>query len=336
MEYRNLGRSGVKVSSLCVGTMTWGSTTDEGEAQRIVDVALDRGVNFFDTANAYNNGVSEEILGRALAREGKRDRCVVATKFTSSMGRGPNEGGSSRYHLMQACEASLRRLQTDRIDLYYVHFMDLDTPVDEVLQGLDDLVHHGKARYIGTSKWVPSLLAEAILTSIHHGWSRFVAEQPPYNLLDRSIEKELVWTALRHGVGLVPWAPLATGILSGQYDSAGSRPEGSRAELGGVGATRLTEAAVARAKALQPLAEARGITLAEFSLAWVHQQPAVTAPILGIRILDHLQSALKALEVKLSQEELDRVDEIAPPGSAVSNYWDSNTFALLRPRNLKR
>lgn len=335
MEYRTLGRSGLKVSSLCVGTMTWGASTDEAEAQRIVDAALDRGVNFFDTANVYSRGASEEIVGRALARAGKREQAVVATKFTGNMGQGVNEGGSSRYHMMRACDESLRRLQTDHIDLYYVHFMDMLTPLDEVLQTMDDLVRQGKVRYIGTSKWVPSLLAEAILTSTHYGWSRFVAEQPPYNLLDRSIEKELVWTALRHGIGLVPWAPLATGILTGQYESAAERPQGSRAERGGIQTTRLTDPAVERARALKPLAQERGITLAQFALAWVHQQPGITAPILGVRKLDHLTSALDALEIRLTPEELDRVDEIAAPGSAVSNYWDANTFARLRPAVLK-
>ncbi len=334
MEYRQLGRSGVRVSSLCVGTMTWGSSTDEPAAQEILDQGMERGINFFDTANVYTRGTSEEMLGRAMARDGKRDKLFVATKFTGNMGDGPNEGGSSRYHIMQQAEASLRRLQTDRIDLYYVHFMDMRTPVDEVLGALDDLVRQGKVRYLGTSKWVPSLLTEAILTSSRYGWSRFVAEQPPYNLLDRSIEKELVWTALRHGVGLVPWAPLATGMLTGQYQSTDDHPEGSRNQSGrGIGSTRMTEAAIERVKALAPLAEARGLTLAQFALAWVHQQPGVTAPILGVRKLDHLVSALEGLEASLTAAELDAVDAVAVPGSAVSDYWDANTFSRLHPAN---
>ncbi|MCC7493121.1 MAG: aldo/keto reductase [Fimbriimonadaceae bacterium] len=331
MEFRPLGRAGVKVSALCVGTMTWGNSTSEPDAQIILDAAMDAGINFVDTANVYSRGVSEEILGRAMAREGRREKLFVATKFTGSMGSGPNEGGSSRHHIRAQVEASLRRLGTDRIDLYYIHFMDLSTPVDETLAALDDLVKAGKVLYLGTSKWVPTLLTEAILTSSRYGWSRFVAEQPPYNLLDRSIEKELVYTALRHGVGLVPWAPLGTGILSGQYGSAADRPEGSRNAKGGVGAQRLTDAAVARAQALQPLATARGVTLAQFSLAWLLAQPAVTSPILGVRTLQHLSSALPALELKLTAAELDAVDALAPPGSAVSDYWDANTFARLRP-----
>lgn len=336
MEYRQLGRSGVRVSSLCLGTMTWGNSTDEPAAGEILDQAMDRGVNFIDTANVYSRGVSEEILGRAMAKDGKRDQLFVATKFTGDMGKGPNEGGSSRYHIMMQAEASLKRLQTDRIDLYYVHFMDMRTPVDEILGALDDLVRQGKVRYLGTSKWVPSLITEAILTSSRYGWSRFVAEQPPYNLLDRSVEKELVWAALRHGVGLVPWAPLATGMLSGQYQSVEHHPEGSRNQSGrGIGANRMTDAAIERVRALEPLAEARGLTLAQFSLAWLHQQPAVTAPILGARKLDHLLTALDGLEVTLTAEELDAVDAVAAPGSVVSDYWDSNTFNRLRPANLR-
>lgn len=337
MEYRQLGRSGVRVSSLCVGTMTWGNTTDEPASYEILDQAMDRGVNFFDTANVYSRGVSEEILGRAMARDGKREKLFVATKFTGNMGDGPNEGGSSRYHIMQQCEASLKRLQTDHIDLYYVHFMDMRTPVDEVLGALDDLVKQGKVRYLGTSKWVPSLLTEAILTSTRYGWSRFVAEQPPYNLLDRSIEKELVWAALRHGVGLVPWAPLATGMLTGQYQSVDDHPEGSRNQSGrGIGSNRMTDAAIERVKSLAPLAAARGTTLAQFALAWVHQQPAVTSPILGVRKLDHLLTALDGLELMLTAEEMDAVDAVAAPGSAVSDYWDANTFSRLRPVNLQQ
>ncbi|MBI3945894.1 MAG: aldo/keto reductase [Armatimonadetes bacterium] len=329
MEYRHLGRSGLKVPPLCIGTMTWGISTDQAEADRIVDAALDQGATFFDTADVYTNGVSEEILGRALARDGKRDRCVVATKFAGAMGKGPNDGGASRYHMMAACEASLRRLGTDHADLYYVHVMDLSTPLDEILQGLDDLVRQGKVRYLGTSKWVPSLVTEAVMLSARCGWNRFVAEQPPYNLLDRGIERELVWTALRHGIGLCTFAPLGTSILSGQYESPDDRRPGSRNERG-LGPSRMNEAAVARAKALTPLAEARGLTLAQFALAWVRQQPAITAPVLGVRKLDHLLSALAAVDARLTAEELDRVDEIAPPGSAVSDYWDGNTFRRLR------
>ncbi len=335
MEYRTLGRSGVKVSSLCVGTMTWAAATDEETAYRIMDVAMDSGVNFFDTANGYSAGRSEEILGRAMARDGKRDQLVIATKFTCPMGKGPNDGGSSRYHLMRQCEASLKRLGTDRIDLYYVHYMDMVTPIDEILRGLDDLVRQGKVNYVGSSKFVPSLLSEAITRSGHEGWARIVAEQPPYNLLDRSIEKELIWTCLRHGVGICPWAPLATGMLSGRYAPGSAPPDDSRAAKGGINATRLTDEAMDRADQLKALAEARGLTLAQFALAWIRQQPAVTAPILGARTVDHLESALATWDVRLTAEEMDRVDAIVPPGSAVSRYWDANTFDRLRPEMLK-
>lgn len=330
MEYRRLGHTGLKVSSLCVGTMTWGNRTNEAEAQQIVDVAIGEGVNFFDTANVYGRGVSESILGRRVKRLKSRDKLVLATKFTGGMGKGPNEQGSSRAHMLQAVEDSLKRLQTDYIDLYYVHFMDLGTPLEETLQTFNDLVRSGKVRYIGTSKWIPTFLAESALLAQQHGWAKFCAEQCPYNLLDRSVEKELVFTALRHGIGLVPWAPLATGILTGQYQTLAEMPEGSRFEAGG-GANRLTQAAIDRALSLLPLAEAKGLTLAQFSLAWLHQQPAVTAPILGCRTVDHLVTGLAGIAQTLTDDELAKVDAIAPPGSAVSDYWDANTFNRLRP-----
>jgi aryl-alcohol dehydrogenase-like predicted oxidoreductase len=315
--------------------MNFGPHTTEQDSFAIMDRALELGVNFFDTANVYTRGRSEEILGRCLARDGKRDRAVVATKFTSQMGDGPNETGSHRHHIVRHVEHSLKRLGTDRIDLYYVHFMDLTTPVDETLRTLDDLVRSGKVLYIGTSKFVPSLTAEAIGLSERYGWARFTAEQAPYNLLDRSIEKELVWTCLRHGVGIVPWAPLGTGILSGQYPSTAERPEGSRFERGQQ-PSRFNDPAVARARALAPLAEARGLTLAQFALAWIHRQPGITSPILGIRKLDHLTSALDGIEARLTEDELKQIDEIAPPGTAVSDYWDSNTFAKLHPLNQRQ
>lgn len=335
MEYRNLGRSGVLVSPLCVGTMSWGASTEQDEAQRITDTALEHGLNFFDTANVYTEGRSESMLGRCLAG-GKRDQVVLATKFSASTGAGVNDRGGSRRHIMMACEDSLRRLNTDWIDLYYVHFMDLETPLDETLQALDDLVRQGKVRYLGTSKWAASLITEANMLADRYGRARIIAEQPPYNLLERSIEKELVWAALRHGVGLVPWAPLATSILTGKYSSVDDRPAGSRHGEGkGLPPTRMTPAALERANALKPLAAERGVSLAQYALAWVAQQPAVAAPILGISKLEYLMSGLEAMQIKLTDDELERIDEIAPPGSAVSIYWDANTFQRLRKSILK-
>ncbi len=327
MEYRYLGRSGLRVSPLCVGTMTWGDATSQEEATAIVKEAREAGINFFDTADTYHGGRSEEILGQALAETGDRDQVVVASKFTGPTGDGPNDRGSDRFYMIRACEASLKRLGTDRIDLYQVHLMDLHTPVDEIMLGLDTLVRQGKVIHVGTSKWASTLITEGVALSQRHGWPRFVTEQPPYNLLDRGVEKELVFTCLRQGIGLIPWAPLATGILSGKYGSADDAPEGSRFAKARAGAgKRLSPEALRRTEELKPVAARLGIPLAQLALAWLRQQPAVTAPILGVRAREHLRSGLESLRVELTETDLDEIDAIAPPGSQVSDYWGSVTF----------
>ena len=322
MEYRQLGRSGVRVSKLCLGTMNFGGSTDEEEAHRVIDEAIEGGVNFIDTADVYGRGVSEEMTGRALVANGRRDDVVLATKGVATMGRGPNDHGASRYHLTRAVEASLRRLQTDRIDLYYLHITDITTPMDEILDTLDVLARQGKILYLGTSKWPVPLIMEALWLADKHGLPRTVAEQPPYNLTDRRIEMELVWTCLRHGIGIVPFGPLAGGVLSGVYRPGEPAPEGHRfKELGQRdGHNRYTEETMALVGELLPLAEARGVTLAEFSLAWLMQRPGITAPICGPRTAEHVGSALRACEVELTDDELARVDEIIPPGGNVTNY----------------
>ncbi|MBM4045701.1 MAG: aldo/keto reductase [Planctomycetes bacterium] len=330
MEHRQLGRSGLRVSSLCLGTMNFGGLTDEPTAIRMVQEAFERGVNFFDTANVYGRGCSEEILGKAVQEGGLRDKVVLATKVVADMGDGPNERGASRYHIMQQCEASLRRLRTDRIDLYQLHIVDFTSPTDESMRALDTLVRQGKVLYLGTSKHPIALIMEGLALSERYGYERFVSEQPPYNLLDRTIENELVWTCLRHGIGIIPWAPLATGMLSGQYRSDAAPPEASRAAKGGISAVRLHQKALAVVEKLKPLAQARGVSLAEFSLAWVINQPGITAPIFGPRTPEQLQSALKATDLKLTPDELSAIDQIAPPGTAVSNYYDGNVYARLR------
>jgi aryl-alcohol dehydrogenase-like predicted oxidoreductase len=330
MEYRNLGSAGVKVSCLCLGTMNFGAATDEAASAAIIDRALDAGINFIDTADIYGKGASEEICGRAIQANGKRDEIVLATKFCGQMSDAVNDGGASRYHIVRACEASLKRLKTDRIDLYQVHFMNLSTPVEEIVAALDMLVRQGKVLYLGTSKWAPALLAEAITLAKCSGRTPFVCEQAPYNLCDRTIENELIWTCQRHGVGLIIWAPIASGILSGRYRKGQPIPADTRQGRSGVGATRFTEAAIDRVELLAPLAEARGVSLAEFCTAWVRDQPGVTAPIVGPRTVEHLDAAVASLEITLTAEEHEQIAAIAPPGQAVSNYYDSNAFGPLR------
>jgi len=339
MEYRQLGRTGTRVSKLCLGTMNFVGSTDLDEAKRIVDEAIDGGINFIDTADCYARGGSEEYLGIALKDNGHRDDVVVATKAVATMGEGPNDHGASRYHLTRAVEASLKRLQTDRIDLFYLHITDIDTPMDEIMDTLDILVRQGKILYVGTSKWPVPLIMEGLALSERYGLPRFVAEQPPYNLTDRRIEMELVWTCMRHGIGIVSFGPLAGGILSGVYRKGQSAPEGHKfKEIGQKdGHNRYTEETMGLVEKLIPLAEARGVTLAEFSTAWLMQRPGITAPIAGPRTVEHLRSSVKACEIELAQEELDKVDEAIPPGTNVTNYctlYDRMCRAVNKPEPL--
>ena len=326
MEYRRLGRSSVRVSSLCLGCMNFGGRATEEDSIRIIRAAIEAGINFIDTANVYGIGRSEEIVGKALAEGGRRDKVVLASKVTNDMGDGPNDRGSSRYHIRQQVEGSLRRLKTDRIDLYQLHRMDLATPLEECLRAIDDLVRQGKVLYLGVSKWAPALTVEALALADRYGWTKIVCEQPPYSLLDRRIENEMIWTCLRHGIGIIPWAPIGAGILSGKY-AQDAVPAGSRFKAFN---DRLTPAAVERAEALKPLAAAKGVTLAEFALAWVMRQPGITAPIIGVRTMDQLTSALKALDITFSDDDYRQINAIAPPGSAVSDYFDGNISARLR------
>ncbi|NLJ35167.1 MAG: aldo/keto reductase [candidate division WS1 bacterium] len=322
MEYCQLGRTGARVSRLCLGTMNFVGSTDLPEAKRIIDEALDAGINFVDTADVYARGGSEEYVGTALKENGRRDEVVLATKAVARMGDGPNDHGASRYHLTRAVEDSLRRLQTDRIDLFYLHITDITTPLDEILETLDVLVRQGKILYIGTSKWPVPLFLELLTLAEIHGLPQTVAEQPPYNLTDRRIEWELVWACMRKGIAIVPFGPLAGGILSGVYRKGKKAPPGHHFKEVGQrdGHNRYTEESMDLVESLMPLAEAREVTLAEFSLAWLMHRPGITSPICGPRTVEHLRSSLKAAELELSQEEMDAVDQIIPPGGHITNY----------------
>ena len=223
MEYKQLGRSGVRVSTVSLGTMSFGGRTDEAEAIQIVNEAIDLGINLIDTADVY--GPSEDYIGKALAENGRRDEVVLATKGVWKMGSGPNDWGASRYHLTRAVESSLRRLQTDRIDLYYLHVIDPTTPLEETLQTLDTLVRQGKILYVATSKWPTSLIVEFLMLAKQHGWPQTVAEQSPYSLLERSLENDLAWMCLRHGIGLCIFSPLHRGTLGGKRSQEELAPE---------------------------------------------------------------------------------------------------------------
>ena len=335
MEYRSLGRTGVLVSPLCLGAMNFGGPTPEDEAIRIIDRALDAGINIIDTANVYNAGESERIVGKALKRNGKRDQVVLATKVHGRVGDGPNDRGNSRYHIMKACEDSLRRLQTDHIDLYQLHRPALDIPQDETLRALDDLVRQGKVRYIGCSTFPAWMVMEALAISERYGLARFISEQPPYNLVDRRIENELIPLAQRYGLAILPWSPLAGGILAGRYRKGEAPPPDSRAGRAGEESPfvqRITPAALDVAEKLAARARERGMTPSQLALLWCKDQPGVTSPIIGPRTMAHLEDALPVLEMTLSEEDRAFCDELVHPGNAVSDFHNSNPWMKARIR----
>ncbi len=327
MEYRSLGRTGVKVSPLCLGCMTFGAKTEPEDAYRIVDRALDAGINFIDTANVYSHGRSEEVTGEALKRSGQRDKVVLATKVHGVMDEGdPNAQGNSRRHIIAQCEASLRRLQTDYIDLYQIHRPQPDIPIDETLQALDDLIRKGYVRYIGTSTYAAWQLVEALWVAKELGLNRFVCEQPPYNLLDRRIERELLPMAQTYGFGVIPWSPLAGGLLTGKYDRDTPPPADSRygdVKEGSPQQKRMTEAAFSVIEGLAPVVSAKDCSMSQFALAWCVQQPGVTSPIIGPRTMEQLEDNLKALELTISAEDEAKVDDLIAPGQMVSPFYEA-------------
>jgi len=330
MEYRSLGRTGVMVSPLCLGAMNFGGPTNEEDSLVILQRSLDGGINFIDTADVYNAGESERIVGRFLKENGKRDQVVLATKVFSRVGSGPNDAGSSRYHIMKACEDSLRRLQTDHIDLYQLHRPSLTIPIDETLRALDDLVRAGKILYAGCSTYPAWMVMEALAVSQQHDLVRYVSEQPPYNLLDRRIENELVPLCQKYGLAILPWSPLAGGILAGRYSTVGTFPEGSRASRMQLLGERITQRSLEVAEALAKMAQEREMTLTQLALLWVKDQPGVTSPIVGPRSLAHLEDALPLIERNLDENDRPLFDALVHPGNAVSDFFNSNEWMKAR------
>jgi aryl-alcohol dehydrogenase-like predicted oxidoreductase len=334
MELRTLGCTGVKVSPLCLGAMMFGAwgEPDHDESIRIIHRALDSGINFIDTADVYARGESEEIVGKALAG-GRRDNVVLATKVHGTMGDDPNEFGNSRRWIVREVENSLRRLGTDWINLYQIHRPELDTDIDETLGALTDLVRAGKVRYIGSSTFPPSAIVEAQWVAERRGRERFVCEQPPYSLLVRGVEADVLPTCRRYGMGVIPWSPLGAGWLSGKWrkdaDDLTSRRSAmmpQRYDMSLPANQRKLDAA----DALGKLADEAGISLIEMALAFVIRHPAVTAAIIGPRTMEHLESQLPAVDVELSDELLDKIDEIVPPGVNVNpadQGWQSPELA---------
>ena len=326
MELRPLGRTGVQVSKLCLGTMMFGDwgTKDHDESIRIIHRALDAGINFVDSADVYSQGESEVIVGKAL--KGRRDDVVLATKFFMPFDDDPNHRGGSRRWILTAVENSLRRLGTDYIDLYQMHRYDPAVDLDDTLGALTDLVRAGKVRYIGHTTFPASALVDAQYVARDRGRERFVTEQPTYSMLTRNIENEILPLTQRYGMGVLPYSPLSGGWLSGRYrkdpqaaPASGARPS-ARFDLSTVGNQRKLDAADELAK----LAEEAGLTLIQLAIAFVLRHPAITSPIIGPRTMEHLESQLAGADVVLADDVLDRIDEIVPPGvtlNPVDNGW---------------
>ena len=334
-----LGRTGVSVSPLCLGAMMFGAwgNPDHEESIRIIHRALDAGINFIDTADVYSQGESEEIVGKALA--GRRDDVVLATKFHGTMGEDPNRRGNSRRWIVQEVEASLRRLGTDWIDLYQVHRPEPGTDIDETLGALSDLVRAGKIRYFGSSTFPPSAIVEAQWVADRRGRERFVCEQPPYSMLVRGVEAEVLPICERYGMGVIPWSPLAGGWLTGRYRKGQEPPQSTRAErLPGRYDLTLPEnqAKLDAADQLAQLAERAGISLIHLALAFVLRHPAVTAAIVGPRTMEQLEGQLGAVEVALSDELLDEIDAIVPPGRNINAADAGWTPPALEDASLRR
>ncbi|MCX5755609.1 MAG: aldo/keto reductase [Gemmatimonadetes bacterium] len=312
MEYTRLGTSGLMVSRIALGCMTYGSSKwrswvlDEDKAKPFYKRAVEAGINFFDTADFYSIGVSEEVTGRALKEFAKRDEIVVASKVYYEMGAGPNMKGLGRKHIIQGCEASLKRLGMDRLDVYYIHRWDPETPIDETLEALHDLVKSGKVLHIGASSGPAWMMAQALSTSERNGWARFMAMQNHYNLIYREEEREMIPLCNHEGVGLVPWSPLARGMLA--------RPRTADRKVTSAGTDRSKLDAYSEAlydseadwnvvEAVEKVANARGVSMAEVSMAWLLSRPGVAAPIVGASKLDQLDAAIKAVDLKLTAEE---------------------------------
>ncbi|MUT66560.1 aldo/keto reductase [Paenibacillus sp. NEAU-GSW1] len=322
MRYNRLGNSGLRVSALGLGTNSFGTRADKAESKRILDLALDRGINFIDTANIYSSTASETIIGAALS--GRRSEFVLATKAGLSRGEGPNSRGSSRFHIQQELEGSLKRLKTDYVDLYQIHTFDPDTPLEETLRALEDFVRAGKVRYIGASNYAAWELMKALGISDRLDLNRYVSTQTSYSLADRTPERELVPLCLDQGVGIIPYFPLAGGILTGKYGIDGTAPEGSRA-LTNPNFTRFFgEHNLALGRSVAALAQQLDCTASVLSLAWLMQQPAVATTIVGATSAEQLESNMQSVAVELSADTLAELDQLSRP------FRNGEPFALYR------
>ncbi len=325
MEYIRFGNTGMKVSRICLGTMTYGKPTErwqwalnEEQSRPFIQKALELGINFFDTADIYSLGASEEVLGAALKDFASRDEVVIATKVFNQMSQDPNDGGLSRKHIMNSIDASLRRLKTDYVDLYQVHRWDYDTPIEETMEALHDIVKSGKARYIGASSMYSWQFAKALYTADLHGWTRFVSMQPHYNLIYREEEREMIPFCQDQKIAVIPWSPLARGLLTGKRSR--ERNETLRARTDEFG--KILYRADSDFDIINRLAEIaaqRKLPDAQVALAWMLNKPAITAPVIGASKPGHLEDAVASLSVKLTQDEITRLEELYQPHTIVGH-----------------
>jgi aryl-alcohol dehydrogenase-like predicted oxidoreductase len=311
------------VSSLVLGTMNFGNPTELDEACRMVDSAIDAGINLIDCADIYNKGQAERILGEALKRNGGRRHILLTSKCYNRMGPGPNDRGNSRHHIIEACERSLKHLQVDHIDIYFLHRTDFNVPQEESLAAMEQLRRDGKIRYLACSTHPAWRTVEAMHLAERHGFPKIVCEQPPYNLLDRRIENEILPMCAAYDIGVLAWAPLAHGVLAGRYLQADNLPDGSRGTLREVFRERITADGVEVGHRFKVRADAKGCTAAQLAVAWVLHQPGITSSIIGPRSVEQLESLLPGADVQLDADDLDFCDELVPPGRYITSFFNT-------------
>jgi aryl-alcohol dehydrogenase-like predicted oxidoreductase len=328
MQYHNLGKAGVKVSPICLGTMMFGGQTSEADSIPIMHKALDQGVNFFDTANIYNAGESEVVVGKAIAD--RREKVVLATKGRGPMGEGPNDKGASRLQMVRALDDSLRRLKTDYIDLYYQHTPDYDTPIEETLRALDDMVHSGKVRYIACSNFRAWRLCEALWTSDKLNLHSFCCLQPLYNIVNRDIEVEVLPLCQEHRIGVVSYSPLARGILTGKYQPGQPFPEGSRASRNDprMKQAELREVSFEVAQQITGYCEKKGVAPSQFAVAWVLANPIITSVILGPRTMQQYDDNMGCLNVTITAEDEAFINSLVPPGEHSGKGFQDTAYPI--------
>ncbi len=328
MRYRNLGQAGVRVSSLCLGTMMFGGPTSDADSIRIIHRAIDDGVNFIDSANVYTKGESERIVGNAV--RDRRDKVVLATKVRVAVGQGPNDAGCSRYHILREVENSLKRLGLDHIDLYYLHQYDYTTPLEESLRAMDDLVRQGKVRYIGCSNYYAYQVVEGLWLADRRGWERFVCVQPLYNMVNRDAEVELFPMCRAYGIGAVAYSPLARGVLTGKYKPGLEFPDGSRAARKDkrIQETELRDESFVVAQKLAARAAEKGVPLSQFALAWTLANPILTSAIIGPRTLEQYEDNLRSLECQVTADDEAFVNSLIPPGEHTGKGYNDPNYPV--------